>query len=266
MTANQSKLNKQLLDMVKLSDYASAQEDLLNYKEALKAYKEIANIAKCIRRSDASAEVKTMLVPKIRDCINCGNEMKNIIFTESKKTKTKPNEVSQDNIVNGVCKDKVLQYLRSKEGCRITDKQREKIVNLACSLSFSKPKETFEDIVGSENAVLAAQESIVYTICDDFLRELRSDAPKGCLLYGQPGCGKTMLARACANCLPHVTFIEVRVTHIEDKYHGESEANVEAIFAIARILSPSIIFIGNQQSKSKFYYPFSVWINLQLTM
>ena len=46
MTANPSTLDKQLLDMVKLSDYASAQEDLLNYEEALKAYKEIANIAK----------------------------------------------------------------------------------------------------------------------------------------------------------------------------------------------------------------------------
>ena len=71
MSAHQSTLDKQLLDMVKLSDYASAQEDLLNYKEALKAYKEIANIAKSIRRSDASAQVKTMLVPKIAATQNC---------------------------------------------------------------------------------------------------------------------------------------------------------------------------------------------------
>ena len=64
------------------------------------------------------------------------------------------------------------------------------------------------------------------------------------LITGQPGCGKTMLAKAIANEANNATFIEVKVTNIEDKYHGESEANVEAIFELARILSPSILFIG----------------------
>ena len=61
---------------------------------------------------------------------------------------------------------------------------------------------------------------------------------------GQPGTGKSFLAKAVANAADKATFMPISVTNIEDKFHGESEANVEAIFALARSLAPTILFIG----------------------
>jgi SpoVK/Ycf46/Vps4 family AAA+-type ATPase len=64
----------------------------------------------------------------------------------------------------------------------------------------------------------------------------------GVLLFGPPGTGKTLLAKAiaheCGAC-----FINVDVSTLKSKWFGESEARVVALFALARKLEPSIIFI-----------------------
>ena len=67
-------------------------------------------------------------------------------------------------------------------------------------------------------------------------------APKGVLLYGPPGTGKTMLARAMAG-ESDVTFLQTSATEFQNKYVGESEANIRRIFSKAKKYAPSIIFI-----------------------
>ncbi|HEY3799302.1 MAG TPA: ATP-binding protein, partial [Caulobacteraceae bacterium] len=60
-------------------------------------------------------------------------------------------------------------------------------------------------------------------------------------VYGPPGCGKTMLARAAAG-EAHVSFLAVRIPDILDRWLGESEKHIAAAFAEARARKPSILF------------------------
>ena len=68
------------------------------------------------------------------------------------------------------------------------------------------------------------------------------DAPKGVLLYGPPGCGKTLLARAVAH-ETEATFFSINGPEIIHKFYGESEANLRKLFDEAARQAPSIIFL-----------------------
>ncbi|MEM2111323.1 MAG: AAA family ATPase [Candidatus Bathyarchaeia archaeon] len=110
------------------------------------------------------------------------------------------------------------------------------------------PKVKWEDIVGLEDAKKAIKEAIIYP-------SIRPDIfplgwPKGILLFGPPGCGKTLLAAAVANEIK-ATFISVDAASIMSKWLGEAERNVARLFSMARKASqksPSIIFIDELDS------------------
>ena len=76
----------------------------------------------------------------------------------------------------------------------------------------------------------------------DAMKRVGAAAPKGILLYGPPGCSKTMLARAVASASGR-NFISIKGSELFSKYVGDSEKAVRSVFSRARASSPAVIFI-----------------------
>jgi SpoVK/Ycf46/Vps4 family AAA+-type ATPase len=105
----------------------------------------------------------------------------------------------------------------------------------------------WEDIAGLEGAKKALKEAVVYPFLrPDLFSGLREPA-RGMLLFGPPGTGKTMLARAVAT-ESKSTFFSVSASSLTSKWHGESEKLVRALFGLAKALAPSIIFVDEIDS------------------
>ncbi|CAP97712.1 hypothetical protein E8E15_010961 [Penicillium rubens] len=105
----------------------------------------------------------------------------------------------------------------------------------------------WDDIAGLEAAKKALKEAVVYPFLrPDLFSGLREPA-RGMLLFGPPGTGKTMLARAVAT-ESKSTFFSISASSLTSKWHGESEKLVRALFGLAKALAPSIIFVDEIDS------------------
>ena len=112
-----------------------------------------------------------------------------------------------------------------------------------------KPSVKWDEVVGLENAKKAVKEAIVYPVQRPDLFPL--GWPRGILLFGPPGCGKTLLAAAVATEID-ATFISIDAASIMSKWLGEAEQNVAKLFGSARKSAtegkPAIVFIDELDS------------------
>lgn len=113
---------------------------------------------------------------------------------------------------------------------------------------IEKPSVKFEDVIGLDSAKQAIIDSIVYPTKRPDLFPL--GWPRNILLYGPPGCGKTLLAAAVANEIDGV-FMQIDAANLMSKWLGEAEKRVAAIFRYARKVGtskPVIIFVDEADS------------------
>jgi SpoVK/Ycf46/Vps4 family AAA+-type ATPase len=112
-----------------------------------------------------------------------------------------------------------------------------------------KPHVSWDEVVGLDTAKKAIKEAIVYPVQRPDLFPL--GWPRGIMLFGPPGCGKTLLAAAVATEID-ATFFSIDAASIMSKWLGEAEQNVAKLFAQARKSSnegrPAIVFVDEVDS------------------
>jgi transitional endoplasmic reticulum ATPase len=126
---------------------------------------------------------------------------------------------------------------------KVTAETRLAILNEPAPEGKGLPRTTYEDIGGLHEEIQRVREMVELPLRHpELFQRLGIEPPKGVLLHGPPGCGKTLLARAVAN-ESEANFYSINGPEIMSKFYGESEARLREIFQQAQQNAPSIIFV-----------------------
>jgi len=204
-------------------------------KNVAGALNEIAKIKKVTTKV-----AKTVVLMPVNDSVTVDKE-----FTDFVKNRLKGLPLSQgDEIsvmilgnsiefkINKISPKNVVKIDRSTKLSILTDAEEDKRIRV-----------TFEEVGGLRSQIKAMREIVELPLRHPelFIR-LGIEAHSGILLYGPPGCGKTLLAKVLAS-ESEANMYSINGPEIMNKYYGETEARLREIFKEAKDNSPSIIFI-----------------------
>ena len=144
-----------------------------------------------------------------------------------------------EKYLNRVYEIKDKKLIRQTESTSKVDGEIKEAID--GTLLMEKPNVSWDDIAGLKEAKRAVEDAVIIPMKRRDLFEGR-ESYRAMLLHGPPGCGKTLLAKAAASeC--DLPFFILSAADIMDKFVGESEKRIQALFAQAREHQPSIIFI-----------------------
>jgi proteasome regulatory subunit len=146
--------------------------------------------------------------------------------------------------------DEIYQQL--KPGTKVAVNNALSIVKIVGNIFDSRvrvmeleesPDITFDNIGGLEKEIEEVREAVEYPLTKpEIYVRVGVEPPKGILLYGSPGTGKTLIAKAVAH-QARATFIRMSGSELVHKYIGEGAQLVRELFSLAREKAPSIVFI-----------------------
>lgn len=147
-----------------------------------------------------------------------------------------------------------LKKKKKGEDVEVEENKNEVIGNGLFKMFESyKPKKadeqevTFSDVIGLEKQIAEFQDIVRFIKEPGKYQEVGAKLPRGILLHGKAGVGKTLIARAIAG-EAKVPFYAISASELQSKFLGESEERIRAVFAEAEANSPAIVFIDEIDS------------------
>jgi transitional endoplasmic reticulum ATPase len=142
----------------------------------------------------------------------------------------------------------IVVRTRPKGPIKVTESTKIQVLSEPTPEKKGIPMVTYEDIGGLKEAIQRIREMVELPLRHpELFQRLGIEPPRGVFLYGPPGCGKTLLAKAVAN-ESDANFYVISGPEIMSKFYGESEARLREIFQKAQETAPSIIFIDEMDA------------------
>ncbi|MHA1820192.1 MAG: AAA family ATPase [Promethearchaeota archaeon] len=232
MASTDSKLFQYALQLAK---EAVKLDEAKEYTKAMKKYTQAAEVLIEFSKYTRNASLINLCKEKAEEYINRAKELH-----QKKKVKVK------EGGNKGGKSRKKKSDTGDEDGAKSEEEQALED-SLMDTIIMERPDVSWEDIAGLKEPKQALREAVVLPIKHP---ELFTGARKpwtGILLFGPPGCGKTMLAKAAANEI-NCTFFVADSSSILSKWLGESEKLVKLLFKLAREKAPSIIFFDEIDS------------------
>ena len=247
------KCNMKYIEGVNLYKEGNYEESLDYFKHAKSSY---LGLNKMIQSNNESypKEFKQIMTSKINDKIKAIHEAAKKCSKLNKENETK----NRSNNSAGISNNNYNYNFNNNRNNNINNNQnKQKSLNdqeedeidkkIESEIMVKNPKVKFSDIIGMKDMKQTLYEIIVVpTIRPDLFTGIRKPQ-RGILLFGPPGTGKTMIAKAIASeC--NSTFFNISASSLTSKWLGESEKTVKSLFKIAYKKVPSIIFIDEIDS------------------
>ena len=183
---------------------------------------------------------KTITLTPVSDSITIDNE-----FTDFVKNRLKGLPVTYEDEISVMILGNSMDFKITKtvpKGVIKMDKTTEMNISTETSID-RKIRVTYEEVGGLKEKTKAMREIVELPLRHpELFSRLGIESHGGILLYGPPGCGKTLLAKVLAS-ESEANMFSINGPEIMNKYYGETEAKLRDIFKEAKDKSPSIIFI-----------------------
>ena len=241
-------------------------KDVISYLDNARIVSKIKGLARMINQgADATIVIisNTLVIPKElekfitileMDYLNSEDIKKVIIqFMEDNELEIIENSLIEEFAVafKGLTEFEINNLLAlayaddgelNRKDLKLIFEQKQQMIKKAGILEMIPLKETIDDIGGLENLKQwFIRKAKVYKNMDK-ARQYGVDMPKGVLIAGVPGCGKSLNAKAAAN-LFEVPLLRLDMGRLMGKYVGESEGNLRKAIALAEAISPCVLWI-----------------------